>query len=944
MEVRKYFLENKYTRMGDIIGEGKPADGSPKYSGMKLEDVTPSMLVVTKPVKSNVIGKLGKDKLSNLQIRSLHSIGADKEGTAPRAGEVYQAVREIGLSYASAKSLVSIGQITSTPGKLVVCRKTDYYESIHHLGAHFFSAKPAKLRGADPFEYKIDYCIFGGLVEESCDGLGSGQYSVDASLEILAPIDKNRKREKTKWVDWNDNPTRYYNAKCQEVISDSSLKVEDLMTALALPRENINIRNDEMAELKAYLKLSPTACLTSRFMVLYLIMIRLWHNNRKSFKFESKNLKIQGVPFSAQGLNTCLKAPMGSTVINVVNMTEKEQVIMARSAMGYANGDIDINSFDLYLGGFDVQPEIDEKGVIYLLGAETTLNYSDNIHIDEIYETMVKYAMKMQACSEMEMGFNLAGNLVFADGLPSFSVPRPQGYVDIVASALSSVNNSGYVPPYAIDELNMLGFFVLSRQQLLMIHDVLMYAEGPKGDNAVPILRIPAETRQLIYHKYKESRFSDAFGITSVVDPLLVQTQTQVERVRSVAFPTIAWASINHDQLIKNTLSEFFWRGQWVDLCDLRHLDEQSQKKVLSTYYANGMLSEPRTIGARVKEIKGVSVHVRQMRVPSGPVCTLLVSVECIPRCRKESPHQFTKVPFSKPTALDEDDPIDVFFMETPVAVLGEKGDGESEGSSTTDPPSGGEEKQGEAELLVAESKTSIDAGVATVSDTRLRVVSKSGVDALLVSLSTSIGQYLNRKYCAEDSIISRVKHLLYSWVEDGVGIRCPLRTTLGMGGIRTKEAKNWQTVVEVIYPYLMQLDEKRVISRHDGIRMVAHINSIRKYGAAKNRFDLVALPLYRRESALFTCWISWLNYMGITVTYKGERMPVNGTFKDTNPEPLFDHIMDMTVWLKFPLATELMQTWEWTPQPIVVKHNLDKTFLAHMKKVMERKCCMCMC
>lgn len=946
MEMRRYFLENRYSRMADIIGEGKPKSAAPRFEGMKLEDVSPSMLVETRPVKHHVIGKVEKDKLLDLQKKTLLSIGANKDVLSPKAGEVYQAVREIGVAYSSARSLVGIGQITNDPGQQMVCRKKDYYESVHHLGAHFFSAKPAKLRGADPFVFSIEYCIFGGLSDGVCDGLGSGQYAVEAKLEILAPVGGGTPRQSTKWVDWNDNPTRYFNMKCQDVISDSSLKVEDLMTALALPRENITIRNDEMAELKAYLKLNPTACLASRFMVLYLVIMRLWHANRRSFKIDSSTLKINGVPFSAQGLNTCLHAPPGSTVINVVNMTAKEQVIMARSAMGYANGDIPIDDFDLNMGGFDVQPEVDKNGIIFLLGAEQTVKYAEEITLDDIYETMVKYAMKMQACSEMEMGFNLAGNLMFADGLPSFSVPRPQGYVDIVASALSNVNNSGFVPPYAIDELNMLGFFVLSRQQLLMIHDVLMYAEGPKGNNAVPILRMPAESRQLIYHKYKETRFSDAFGLTSLIDPLLVQDAEQVEKVRSVAFPTIAWSSINHDHLVKNTLSEFFWRGQWVDLSDWRNLDEQSQKKVLSTYYANGLLNEPRTIGARVREVTGVSLHSRQMRVPSGPVCTLLVSVECVPRCKRESQQKFNKVPFSKAKIVDEDEPIDTFFTETPIVVETEEEpedteDGQSEGSGTS---SEGNPAAGPGEALLSSSKAIIEGTTARVSDAKLRVVNKQGGDALMETIISGVGRYLNKKYCSEDSLMPRLRHLMYSWIDDGVGVRCPLRTLLGMGGMRSKDAKHWPMVVDIMYPYLMQLDEKRVVSMHDGMRMVAHINAIRKYGSSRTHFNMTALPSYRRESPLYTCWLSWLKYMGITVSYKGVKMPIHGNFRDKEIDPLFDMLMDMTVWLKFPQSTKLVQTWEWEPKQASIEKTVDKAFLNKMKNVMEKKCHVCVC
>nr|UYD71777.1 MAG: hypothetical protein [Hubei chryso-like virus 1] len=943
MDTRKYFMENRYTRMGDIIGEGKRALDTPRFEGMTLGDVSPSMLVETKPIKHHVIGKADKDKLLDLQRKTLLSIGANKDGLAPKAGEVYQAIREAGAAYSNARSLVSIGQITNEPGKNMVCRKKDYYESIHHLGAHFFSAKPAKLRGADPFVFRIEYCIFGDLSDGVCDGVGSGQYSVEAKLEILAPTGGGNPRYATKWVDWNDNPTRYFNAKCQDVISDSSLKVEDLMTALALPRENITIRNDEMAELKAYLKLNPTACLASRFMVLYLVMMRLWHANRRSFKLDSSTLKIQGVPFSAQGLNTCLRAPSGSTVINVVNMTEKEQVIMARSAMGYANGDIPIDGFDLNMGGFDVQPEVDKNGIIFLLGAEPTVKYAEEITLDDIYETMVKYAMKMQACGEMEMGFNLAGNLLFADGLPSFSVPRPQGYVDIVASALSNVNNSGFVPPYAIDELNMLGFFVLSRQQLLMIHDVLMYAEGPKGRDAIPLLRMPSESRQLIYHKYKETRFSDAFGLTSLIDPLLVQTAEQVERVRAVAFPTIAWSSINHDHLVKNTLSEFFWRGQWVDLVDWRNLDDQSQRNVLSTYYANGLLNEPKTLGVRVKEVIGVSLHSRQMRVPTGPVCTTLVSVECVPRCKRESQQKFAKVPFSKPKVVDEDESIDTCFTETPILVENDGESGEKEENSGGN-GAGAKEKETAGEQIINTARANIESVVAKVSDIKLRVIAKQTEDPLMESIITGIGKYLNKKLCSEDSLVPRIRHLMYSWIEDGVGVRCPLRGLLGMGGMRSKDAKHWPLVVELMYPYLMQLDEKRVVSMHDGFKLLTHIKAIRKYGCAKSHFDMNALPVYRQDGELYRCWIIWLGYMGITVSYKGNKMPVKGSFSDKEKDPLLDMLMDMTLWLRFPMAENLMHTWGWEPQQVSVERTVDKAFLAKMKSGLDKKCHVCVC
>nr|UUV42584.1 MAG: putative capsid protein [Lestijarvi alphachrysovirus] len=658
MDLRKHFSSNRFTKMSEIMGEGIIANGSVGGSGLPVVDIGPSNLVNKTPKKRDITNQYDDNRLATMCDEILDNLGEVDNGKGPKIGELYQMIRSGGTNFRTAEDRVTIEQISQDIEKEGVCRRSEYYESIHNLGAHFFSVKPSKLQCFDSLIYKVDYTIFSALGESECKGMGSAQYSMETSVEILRAVENNVSRKKAKWTDWSCAQQRYFNSKCQDVMSETSIKVEDLLTAMQLPRENSSLSNVDMVKLREYLHMGPTGCLVVRFMVLYLILLRMWHANEEEITISIEKQKTHMEDFTTKGISACLNTVTDDTVVNVVNMSKTEQLIMARSVFGYSFGDFDINGFDFHMGGFDVPTEVRPKGRVILLGGDKKLPLTAKVTREDIYNTMVKYAMRMQSCDEMELGFNLAANIIFSDGLPNFSIPRPQGYVDIIATALSKVNTNGYVPPYQINELTILGFMVLSRQQILMVHDMVTYAESPEEEESVPVLRVPPETRQAIYSRYKNDRFSDAFSLSAIVDPLLIVTESQVTGIRNIAFPTVAWAAINNTNLIKGTLSEYFWRGEWAYPMDWDNLDATTQKRVKSTFLANGFFIRPITSGIRVKKWLAIDPVGEYLRIQQGNVSTMLVDIECTPKCNDRKQREFKTVPFDRQLFEDEDDEV----------------------------------------------------------------------------------------------------------------------------------------------------------------------------------------------------------------------------------------------------------------------------------------------
>nr|QRW42849.1 MAG: capsid protein [Keturi virus] len=992
MDPKKYFLNNKFSKMGDIIGEGLELSSLMAKTGSSAHDASSMNLVELKPTINNPVVGDNMDKLVLMCREMMANIGDDESENGPKIGEMYQAIRGAGTNFRSAEMVVNICNIDSNMEGGKVCRKSEFYESVRQLGAYFFSVKPAKLKLFDALHYKINYAMFSALGKDECKGLGSGQYSVETKIEILAR--RHGLRREAKWSDWTMTTNRYYNSKCQDIMSETSIKVEDLLTAMLLPRENSSLSNLDMVKLREYLHMGPTSCLSLRFMVLYLIIIRMWHGGYNSVEITTEKKRLRSEEFSTKGISNCINMETGDTVINVVNMTPTEQVIMARSAMGYHHGDFMYEGFDLYMGGFDVPAEIQGDGSVYLLGGVSGLKEKVTVTSEDIYNTMVKYAMRMQACSEMEMGYNLAGNILFADGLPNFSVPRPQGFVDIIATALSKVNTNGYVPPYEISELSMLGFMTLSRQQILMVHDMVTYSETPEDDDPVPVLRVPPETRQAIYNKYQTERFSDAFGLSSVIDPLLLQNQRQVDAVRNIPFPTVAWSSINNDRLVKGTLSEFFWRGEWADSLDWLCLDSSTQKRAKSTFLANGFLIRPVTRGTKVRSFQGIEANGERLRVMPGKVSTRLLDIECVPKYKPGPEKRFQVTPFKWRQFEEEDDVITVFVHEeegpsnyqlqelnegnavyfsvfgggvgvhhleavnnkdhnrvNPIVLMEE--DEEQVGGKTKESKKSKRGRTAKGPEVGKEVATGVPAFV----DERARdqepeegvtlMPSRSGTSIInkskLAVATTLFGKYLNKGYCKAASMMSRLQHVLGRIAPEAMGLSCALRDSLHMSGIDRQDVHRWQIAVALLQPYLPQLREKQVINFEQLSKMMAFSRSVRNYGVAKKRFNLKTLPSFDIRKTTYRVWLEFMRRAGITITYRNQEMEDVEPFDSGEPlDESGQQLMELTRELKFHSWERLWTDWNHEPHELCPVVKLTETDFNELQQILTTSCAIC--
>ncbi|QHA33838.1 hypothetical protein [Salado virus] len=923
MDVSKLFLDNRYSRMKDIIGEGLNFDQRSRHPNLTITDLSASNLIETKPITSAIIRPLDLSPLEMVSRQLLLGLNDDNEDASPKIGKVFQTVRSTGVSLQHAESTITLSDIETGVEKNEVCRKDEYYESIYHLGLHFFCVSPKLLHKMERFELRINYAMFGALDEEECKGLGTGQYHVDARIQLLRHTKESNGglRSKVRWIDHQQPVTRHVNLKCQEVVSETSIKVEDVMTAMGLPRENIGITSSDLVLLRDYLQMKPSGCLTNRFLVLYLIILRMWHAKQETILIQVDQSSISCHEFTSNGLSLCLKANEDDTVVNVINMTSLEQLILARSTMGYESGDFPINGYDLYLGGYDVPKEIGNTGRVHLLGTNTAPT-SANVSISLIYDTMVKYAMMMQACKEMEMGFNLAGNLFFADGLPNFSVPKPQGYVDIIASALSKVNVTGFVPPFRVNDTTMLGFLALSRQQILMVHDVLMYSESPGSDKSIPILRIPSETRQAIYAKYMRERFSDAFGICSVVDPMMIQSNRQLDVVRNMAFPSIAWSAINNDKLIRNTLSEFFWRGEWSEQSNWDCLDGKNIRRVRSTYLANGMLVDPIAKGVRVKESCLIASVAASMRVSEGPVSTRLVCLDYAPVCVKASEEAFHKVRFERINYDESEEEL----INPPDSEAEDEDIGDDSGSSsvlslitddhpvdpkitvdTLDSTIVGRELN---TLLYELSKPLVKAQSCRIN---VRYSStKTGVKpSYAQTCKNGFGNYLNKKRCHEVSTMKKITHLLCRISPDDVGVTCALRTDLGLMGFNKNETRKWQLAVHMLSGYLLNLEQESVISLKERLKYAAMCRIVSKYGRCRGVYNLTSIPAFNPTHAAYAAWIKYMNFFGFIINYDGVDIMSAGVLSGSGKlKPVLQELVDLSYYLNCRYMEMIVRGW----------------------------------
>lgn len=947
MDIKKVFLDNRYSRMSEIIGEGSFSGSEESKSLISDATIRGDDLVVKTPQIHNPPCKADYDGLKALTSAILAKMDDKEEDVGPSGPVIYQEVRSCGPIFNSIVTQVKIGEIGRGIEDGEVCRKSKYYTSMRELGCFFYRSVPVRLQCFEALPVRVTYGIFSVLDEDKCSGLGAGEYSIEYRVQVLVDPNQQGARRTALWSESHLGVTRYFNSKCQDVMSESSIKVEDIMTALGLPRENSGLSSSDIMRIRNYMQMGVTGSTTLRFTVMYLILLRMWHSGNPSVILNMDNCRNEAKDFSSKGISECLNSANRGTVINVVNMDNYEQSILLRSVFGYTCGDFLDNGFDFYLGGFNVPAEVSPTGVAYLLGASRSLTGKVKVTSDQIYATMVKYAMLTQSCEEMEMGFVLACSFIYGDGVPNISVPRPQGYVDVVATALSKVNTDGFVPPYKVDEMAVLGVMVTTRQQILMATDIVMNSDPSIIEETVSILRLPHSARQGLYCKYAKERFSDAFGVCSITDPLLMQHDDQVSEVRDVPFPSVAWSAINNDVLVKGTLSEYFIRGEWVRPDQLDTLDVETRNKVKTTYLANGLLELPETRGIKVIKYNAMRPIVDTFKMEPGKCSTKVIDFDYVHKLSKAKNALYSPKTFEIQEAVVLDYDVE-FIGDNPheprgastkvvkaclevMAKLAAAEDRNQRNAGATSSPNTSSKLSDEIVVnddsaLRSSTTSGFQKGVD--SFTELATQKKESTEDLplpvwsrirLIDTPQSVTvkavvDYMSKKNkCYETSYLGRLTHLLGRICPEQPGTTCALRSEMKLLGFRKDMVREWQVCAKIVKHLAPKFADQGLITLHDMHRWLGLSESVERHGRARSVFYLTYLPSYNVASDLLKSWRSFLAGHKIKVLYNGKEL---GMIKDEKfggeQTAEYLELMELTRNMMFPNWKELATYWQY--------------------------------
>jgi len=515
-----------------------------------------------------------------------------KGGSDSLFDNIFQSLRLGGGQMRRATSDFDVFQLSGELIKRQVCRKFDFYTSLVLLGSHYFRIPPYLQEPVENFTYSCKYALFTNIKDESCLATASYQYSVEGTVPWFAEEPPSvRSRVRLSQGTPNDSA---FNKKFLEVARGCDYKIEDVASALGLARRpGGGDVGDVTPIVSAMRRLGPCSLLT-RFVKGWSYLISHSMHPIKHWQAALPGNVPQAMRYDMDTIRTLCTDESITSVINTTGMTAGEAGALAACFAEFPPANFPSEETHLVYGGKMIPGEC-HSGAYRIVGIGP-----GPFTADDMYSAMCKYASRMGKQDEFCDALPLACVLFSSHGLPSMSLPRPQGSLDIFSAALITTGDKTLVPPRHPNNHLIMGGLVVTRQIVLMMYDLLESSKTCDSSRIVSVLAPNANMRSKIYSLFRDTRFSDAFNVCSILDPLNISSEDGWSSILRIPHGCVSWAATRRSTLLENTQSMYQRRGLWERQDMIPSMTRKSSNHAKSTYYANSMLTDPQVEGSKV--------------------------------------------------------------------------------------------------------------------------------------------------------------------------------------------------------------------------------------------------------------------------------------------------------------------------------------------------------
>lgn len=542
---------------------------------------------------------------------------------------VYQLLRSSGALFREAVSSV---EVIDTTGPEVmsrpVLRSQDHYVPLAALGERFFPIKPLFTQKGAVLKLNADYLVVGSLDNTKCLGVSTGTYGQSIKIEMATDC-KPRRRNVTALE--TPIPSATFNKDYSEFRTGHVTKLETLVSSLGFRRGTE--QQNELRSLRQAVKEIGGSSQLCRYVRAYATILAMDHTSTAHITATCA-YNVVLCEYTLENINQVCKSLLatGGTALNCCGMDKRQRAAALTMCLEFPSAEIKAGDRYMTFGSYKIQPET--RKTIYMFhddptvekGVDTEEVRMDAVTADEIYGALLVHSSLLHATKELVDSVPLAACLLMAGDMPSFSLPMSQGYLDLVAPAILAGPSVVSVPPRRPTSYLLLGALAVTRQMVMMVQDIASYGDPQLVGNVSTHLSNNRSLRMQLYSYFAELRFSEAFALTTIVDPLNITENSSWKAVAELPYIDFAWSSIKKGKSLKGSMSSFFDRGLWEDADRIEGLSKEDAARAKSTFYVNGLLGTAKVRGTSVVD-KRAQVGPRYAALApsmrSGSVCTM---------------------------------------------------------------------------------------------------------------------------------------------------------------------------------------------------------------------------------------------------------------------------------------------------------------------------------
>lgn len=459
------------------------------------------------------------------------------------------------------------------------CRNSQLYSSFHAVGGRHFGTSLDIDKIDEEIYIEPNYLMLTpaktSTREENCASI-----HVKGNIRVFVRSNRQLKRKKVhkKSTKFPDKP---YKKSFQDFCSNSG-SVKNLQEAYGFTRDV----QENMTEYDLIRRTLNAAKDGNPFRRLVNCHLMIKHKkNEPNMKFVEPTL-VQPSP-EKNNYSTYLKISKDlangrdCNVINVTGLNDRQISALIISTTGssyYHTG-----KKDLYLGGFEIPPEVQGKHTLYLLGYEGGgFEFDGDFSAEDIEVAISVYVTNMALQEEADLAAIHASLLFVADGLGSYSLPNSNGLLDLTALALShSITSVQNVPnPSLIYNSNLESAMVVRANILAMLADIC--SEAPVHSTIGAAYYAQSEECRRSFYAFFVHQFGDSMSIVDQIDPLNL-TSEEIVRIRKAGPGQHMW-STDGKTALENGCLRFSLLGRTMDIDLVKDPRKKQHKDVVNTY------------------------------------------------------------------------------------------------------------------------------------------------------------------------------------------------------------------------------------------------------------------------------------------------------------------------------------------------------------------------